>query len=61
MLKYKNYMSTAEYDNTANLFHGQVINSNDIITFQGSTAQELEKAFKDSINDYLDWCKTLSK
>ena len=28
-----------------------------IITFQGTTVDELEKAFIDSINDYLNWCK----
>jgi len=27
-----------------------------IITFQGKSLNELEKAFRDSINDYLAWC-----
>jgi predicted HicB family RNase H-like nuclease len=29
----------------------------DVITFQGTTVVELEKAFKDSVDDYVAWCK----
>jgi len=34
-----------------------VINTRDVITFQGKSVDELEKAFKDSIDDYISWCK----
>ncbi len=30
----------------------------DVITFQETTVEEIEGAFKDSINDYIDWCKS---
>jgi predicted HicB family RNase H-like nuclease len=26
-------------------------------SYQGTTIKEIEKAFEDSIDDYLDWCK----
>jgi predicted HicB family RNase H-like nuclease len=29
-----------------------------VITFQGRSVQELERAFRDSIDDYLDFCKS---
>ena len=29
----------------------------DVITFQGKSVDELEKAFKDSIDDYLEFCE----
>ena len=62
MMKYKNYIGHAEYDGDAKLFHGEVLGlSTDVITFQGKTVAELEKAFKDSIDDYLDWCKERGK
>jgi predicted HicB family RNase H-like nuclease len=41
----------------AQIFHGDIINTRDVITFQGTTVKEIEKAFKDSINDYISWCK----
>jgi len=57
MMKYKGYIGQVEYDSDAKLFHGEVLGMRDVITFQGKTVNELEKAFKDSINDYLAWCK----
>lgn len=57
MLKYKGYVGTFTYDSKAKLFHGEVIGLKDMITFQGRTADEIEQAFKDSIDVYLEWCK----
>jgi predicted HicB family RNase H-like nuclease len=56
MIEYKGYLGIVEYDADAKLFHGDVINTRDVITFQGMTALEIEQAFKDSIDDYLAWC-----
>lgn len=57
MMKYKGYFGEVTYDDEARIFHGEVIGLKDVITFQGTTVQELEAAFKDSIDDYLAWCK----
>ena len=56
MMEYKNYIGNVEYDAEARIFHGEVLNTKDVITFQGMTVDELEHAFKESIEDYLDWC-----
>ena len=56
-MKYKGYSGRVNYDDEAQLFHGEVIGMKDVITFQGETVAELKKAFKDSVNDYLTWCK----
>ena len=57
MMEYKGYLGTVEYDAQAKIFHGDIINTRDVITFQGTTANEIERAFKESINDYISWCK----
>lgn len=57
MMKYKGYCGEVSYDDEAKLFHGEVIGLKDVITFQGTTVQELEQAFKDSVDDYLMWCQ----
>lgn len=57
MLKYKDYIGHVEFDEAAKIFHGEVINTRDLITFQGDTVKALQRAFKDSIDDYLDFCK----
>jgi len=57
MMKYKGYLGQVDYDDDAKIFYGEVIGIKDVITFQGESVQELEKAFKDSIDDYLAFCK----
>lgn len=56
MMEYKGYIGTVEFDADARIFHGDVINTRDVITFQGKTVDEIEQAFKESIDDYLEWC-----
>lgn len=56
-MKYKGYQGTVAYDEEAKIFHGEVIGLKDMITFQGTSVNELEKAFKDSIDDYLEFCE----
>ncbi|WP_461257966.1 type II toxin-antitoxin system HicB family antitoxin [Treponema sp. R80B11-R83G3] len=57
MMNYKGYLGTVEYDDQAKIFHGDIINTRDVITFQGTTVKEIERAFRDSIDDYIAWCK----
>ena len=57
MMEYKGYVGRVEYDDEAGVFHGEVINTRDVITFQGATVKELRKAFRDSVEDYLAFCK----
>jgi predicted HicB family RNase H-like nuclease len=56
MMEYKDYVGRVEYDDEAGVFHGEVVNTRDVITFQGATVAELKKAFRDSIEDYLAFC-----
>lgn len=61
MLKYKNYTGYVIYDDEARIFHGEVVGLKAVITFQGTSVDEIETAFKDSVDDYLDWCKKRGK
>jgi predicted HicB family RNase H-like nuclease len=55
-MTYKGYEAVAEFDEDAGIFSGEVINTRDVITFQGGSVRELKKAFKDSVDDYLEFC-----
>lgn len=57
MMKYKGYLAKVEFDDDAEIFHGEVATLKDVITFQGMSVSDLKKAFKDSVDDYLDFCK----
>jgi predicted HicB family RNase H-like nuclease len=56
MLKYKGYTGHVEFDDETDIFHGEVLDTRDVITFQGETVEELRRAFRDSIDDYLEFC-----
>jgi predicted HicB family RNase H-like nuclease len=56
MMEYKGYLARVEFDDEANLFHGEVINIRDVVTFQGQSVDELRQAFEDSVEDYLAFC-----
>lgn len=57
MIKYKGYTGHVEYDDEAKIFYGDVLGIKDVVTFQGTTVDEIEQAFKDSVDDYLAFCK----
>jgi len=57
MLQYKGYTGHVEFDDEAGLFHGEVIDLRDVVTFQGTSVEELEGAFRNSVDDYLEFCE----
>ncbi len=56
MLTYKSYTGHVEFDDEAGLFHGEVLDTRDVITFQGRSVDEIETAFRESVDDYLAFC-----
>jgi predicted HicB family RNase H-like nuclease len=56
MMEYKGYIAKVEFDDGAGVLHGEVLNLRDVITFEGKTVAELRKAFRESIDDYLEFC-----
>jgi predicted HicB family RNase H-like nuclease len=56
MMEYKGYIGKVEIDDEAGILHGEVINIRDVITFQGTSVDEIQKAFRESVDDYLDFC-----
>ena len=57
MMQYKGYKAAVQFDDEARLLHGEVLGLRDVVTFQAESVAELEQAFHDSVDDYLDFCK----
>lgn len=57
MMEYKGYTAKVEFDGEAEIFHGEVLGIKDVVTFQGKAAKELKKVFRESVDDYLSFCK----
>ena len=61
MMEYKGYIGRVALDDEAGLFHGEVINARDVITFQGTSAEDVKREFRASIDVYLDFCAEQGK
>ena len=61
MMNYKGYTGKAEYDDEAGIFHGEIIGLRDVVTFKGTSVRELQKSFRESIDEYLNFCKRMNK
>lgn len=60
-MTYKTYVACVEYDADDRIFVGHIIGIRDIVGFHGSTVSELESAFHEAVDDYLDACKKLGQ
>ena len=56
-MDYKGYLGIIEFDQENDLFHGTVINTNDVITFYGASVPELKKEMRQSVEEYLKFCR----
>jgi predicted HicB family RNase H-like nuclease len=57
MMEYKGYLGNATFDADDDVFHGEVVGIRDVVTFEGKSVEELRQAFRDSIDDYLAFCR----
>lgn len=60
-MKYKGYIGEFTYDEDLDLFEGSISNIEDIVLFRGKSIESLRLAFKDAVNEYIDWCKKMGK
>jgi predicted HicB family RNase H-like nuclease len=54
---YQGYSAKIALDDQQGAFHGEIVGITDVVTFQGATADELTRAFHDSVDDYLAFCE----
>jgi predicted HicB family RNase H-like nuclease len=57
MMEYKGYAAGAiDFEPKEKTFSGTVAGLRDVIHFEGRTATEVERAFRESIDSYLELC-----
>ena len=57
MMEHKGYRAAVTFDGAAGVFHGEVLDTRDVIVFEGTSVVQLKKEFKFSVDDYLKVCK----
>lgn len=53
---YKGFVGSVEFDVDDNILYGRILFIEDIITYEGSTPAELNAAFTESVDEYLEFC-----
>jgi predicted HicB family RNase H-like nuclease len=61
MLNYKGYLGAMRYDDEEGVFRGRVVNIKDMVTFQGKSVDEVRHEFRESIDDYIEFCASLAQ
>ena len=61
MIEYKGYIGVVDFDSEIDLFHGTVINTQDVITFYGASVTELREEMQKSLEVYFEVCKEQGK
>ncbi len=61
MMEYQGYVGRVEYDAGSDTFHGEVVGTRDVITFEGRSVEELHQALRDSVDTYLEVCREAGK
>src|SRR5688500_5087070 len=57
MMRYKNYFGRVEFDDEAKVLDGEVVGLRDVVTFKADSVDGIEKAFRESVDDYLAFCR----
>jgi predicted HicB family RNase H-like nuclease len=60
MLKYRGYYGSIEVSTEDNCLFGKLQFIRSLVNYEGQTVAELEKAFQEAVDDYLETCAELS-
>jgi len=60
-MKYKNYEAVIKYSDEDETFIGEVINTTDILVFDGATVDEVRASFYAVVDEYIDDCEKEGK
>ena len=61
MIEHKGYIGHFFFDDKTNLFQGHVANTNDVITFEGTSVASTRQAFQDAVDEHITWRQKYGK
>ena len=56
MMHYKGYYGSIDFEPEDLIFYGKVEFIHALVSFEGETAKEIDDAFKEAVDDYLNSC-----
>ena len=55
-MKYKGYEALVTFDEDDRILCGRVLSTRDVISFEADSVEDIERAFHEAIDDYLEQC-----
>lgn len=61
ILEYKGYQTRVEFDAESLVLCGRIEGIRDLVNYEADSAETVEKAFHEAVDDYLQFCKEVNK
>lgn len=61
VIEYKGYYSKIEYSSDDKVLHGKIEGIRDLINFECDKLEDVEKSFREAVDDYLAFCRSLGQ
>ena len=61
LLQYKDFIGSVHFSAEDEVFFGKIEGISDLVTFEGTTVEEINNAFREAVDDYIDICKETGK
>lgn len=61
VLKYNNYIARVEFSVEDGLLYGKVEGISDLVSFESESATNIEQAFHEAVDDYIQFCQEIGK
>jgi predicted HicB family RNase H-like nuclease len=56
--RYKGYSGSVEFSAENQVFFGKIVGIRDLVSFEGETLREIDRSFKEAVDDYIIMCKS---
>ena len=61
ILQYDDFIGSVHFNTDDKVFYGKIEGINDLVTFEGTSVNEIQKAFKEAVGDYIELCQQTGK
>ena len=55
-MRYKGYEAIVDFDEADRVLHGRTLGTRDVISFEADSTHEIERAFHEAVDDYIEQC-----
>ncbi|MBB5057566.1 putative HicB family RNase H-like nuclease [Granulicella aggregans] len=60
-MEHRGYHGSVSYSAEDKMLHGRIMGIRDMVSFGGTTVRQLEKNFRDAVDEYLAFCAETGK